>query len=272
MTRVLVRSLLSGVSFAALTCSAFAADMPLKAPPPAIPTYSWTGFYGGLHAGGGWHADDDATVTMQRFSGQYPPGNPKPLQTFDASTGSFPVGGLQVGYNWQIQQHWVIGLEVDFSGSWNDELGAVLSEGPITDTVTSKRGIDWFGTVRGRVGYLFTPTLLGYGTGGLLYGHTRNDFTQAITGPGPVGSFTIVNGASDVSAGWTVGGGLEWAMAPKWSVKLEYDYLHFDDAVSSSTTIAFTSGKGGNTGVFNVDAPNTSAHIIQVGLNYHFWN
>jgi len=145
--------------------------------------------------------------------------------------------------------------------------------------------MDWFGTVRGRVGYLLFPSLLAYGTGGLVYGHTRNDFTQIIVGPlgndggggGPGPLSTVVKGISTraVSTGWTAGGGFEWALDRKWSVKLEYDYLHFDDAVASSTTILFCSGckpPRQQSGSFNVQSGDNSAHTVQIGLNYHFWN
>ena len=89
--------------------------------------------------------------------------------------------------------------------------------------------------MRGRAGYLLFPSLLAYGTGGLVYGHTRNDFTQAITGLGR--TFNVVSGTRDISTGWTAGGGLEWALDRKWSVKLEYDYLQFNDAVASCSSM-----------------------------------
>jgi outer membrane immunogenic protein len=131
--------------------------------------------------------------------------------------------------------------------------------------------------VRGRVGYLISPDLLAYGTGGLVYGHTRNDFTQVISSlfPPPLfTSTTVIDGTRNVSTGWTVGGGFEWALDRKWSVKLEYDYLSFDDAVASTTKIRVLVGKGQLplNASFDVQSPNNSAHTIQIGLNYHFWN
>jgi outer membrane immunogenic protein len=221
--------------------------------------------------GGEWAADPKSTVSYQRFTGS--PGVPHTPQVTALNSVPSGFGGAQFGYNWQLQQSWVVGLEADISFSGDSKnLGVVLAEGPITDTVTSTRGLDWFGTVRGRVGYLFTPAVLTYATGGLAYGHTRNDFTQAITGPGPVGAFTLANTSPSVRTGWTAGGGIEYAIDPKWSVKLEYDYLAFKDGVSSTNVIAFNPGKGGNQGVFSVHAANNSSNTVQVGFNYHFWN
>jgi outer membrane immunogenic protein len=282
MTKLIARNLLSGVSFAALSCSAFAADMAVKAPPLApIPTYSWTGFYGGLHAGVGFPADPNATATMGVGLCVVQCTPPPPQQTFNLKSEVFPFGGVQVGYDWQFQPQWVVGLEADFSGSSHTRGGAQFVAGPfiggsITDNVTSTQGIDWFGTVRGRVGYLVFPSLLAYGTGGLVYGHTRNDFTQVITGPGigTPSTFNVVSGTRDISTGWTAGGGFEWALDRKWSVKLEYDYLQFNDAVASSSTFLFFTPllKSHFVGAFNVQSGNNSAHTVQIGLNYHFWD
>jgi len=274
MYKFVVKSLVGRVSVAALSCSVFAADLPLKAPPMAAqPGYSWTGAYLGLHAGGGWFDDPDSTVTFQRFTGGPPgTGTPHALQSAGMSSTPFPFGGAQIGYNWQLQQRWVVGLEADISITNSTQASTLLAEGPITDSVASNRGLDWFGTARGRLGYLFDPRVLTYATGGLAYGRTRNDFTQAITGPGPVGSFVLTNSAASTSTGWTVGGGIEFALDAKWSAKFEYDYLAFNDAVSSTNLIAFSNGRGGNQGLFNVQAPNNSAQTIQFGLNYRLWN
>lgn len=265
-----VKGFLSGVSVAALSCSAFAADLPTKAPPMAAqPAISWTGAYVGVHAGGEWADDPNATVSFQRFTGGGA-GTGHGLQsTAQNSVWSGFVGG-QIGYNWQLQQSWVVGLEADFSFASNTNGGGVvLAEGPVTDTVNSTRGLDWFGTVRGRVGYLFTPLVLTYATGGLVYGHTRNDFSQAITGPGPVGAFALASTAPSTSTGWTAGGGVEYKIDQKWSVKFEYEYLAFNDGVSNTTLIVFN---GGQRAPFAVQAAKNSANSVQVGLNYHPWN
>ena len=101
MAKWLVKSLLGGVSFAALSCSAFAADMAVKAPPVATPPpYSWTGAYFGLHMGVDWANDPDSTVSFQRFTGA-PPGVPHPLQSTALNSVPNGFGGVQFGYNWQ---------------------------------------------------------------------------------------------------------------------------------------------------------------------------
>jgi outer membrane immunogenic protein len=158
--------------------------------------------------------------------------------------GSGFIGGGQVGYNWQMSPVWLAGFETDIqylsgndSGTITKSSGAFPFFGAsevVNSSIASSSKVDYLGTVRGRLGYLFTPTFLLYGTGGLAYGgvkasttigQTNNDCTffpgtclQGSTAPG--GAF------SHTRAGWTAGAGLEWMFAQKWSAKAEY--LHYD--------------------------------------------
>ena len=95
--------------------------------------------------------------------------------------------------------------------------------------------------MRGRVGYLFTPTLLIYGTAGFAYGG--------------VDAF----GFSNTRTGWTAGGGLEWLFAPHWSAKVEYLYV---DLASNGTTGAFGWTLGNHF--------HPQLNVVRVGVNYHF--
>jgi outer membrane immunogenic protein len=139
-----IKSSLSAIAIAAVLAAgtAQAADLPSHkaapdfAPPP--PAFSWTGFYVGLNAGGGFKANSGAGD----FSGV--------------------VGGGQIGYNLQLAPIFVVGLEADFQGT---------SLGSNTGWLAPKVSLPWFGTVRGRAGFtLFDSKLLVYGTGGFAYG------------------------------------------------------------------------------------------------------
>jgi outer membrane immunogenic protein len=270
--RSFTKIFMASTALCAVGFSANAADMAVKAP-MAVPVevYNWTGFYFGGHLGGGWLDSSDGIATYQRFTGAAP-GVPHPLQTgiFNSNDNGFVFAGFQGGYNWQFGSV-VAGIEADLSAAGPRQNRTVLlTEGPITDIATSTRGLDWFGTVRARLGYLFNPRVLAYVTGGFAYGYAHNNFNQFITGPGPVGTFGLQNFSRD-STGWTGGGGLEYMISRQWSVKGEYQYLQLGDAIASTTKIAFNPGKGGNTGVFTTQSGDTKAHTVQVGLNYHFW-
>lgn len=267
MNNRLMKTLLGGVSFAALSSSAPAAEMAVKAPPPSqAPVYSWTGFYGGLHGGAGWSAHGDGTVTQQDLTGVIPP------SVLTAPFTALGFGGVQVGYNWQLPDRWIVGLETDISASTHSETNGQLvvpGLGGGVNNINVVRGFDWFGTMRARAGYLYSPAMLVYATGGVAYGHMRNDLNQSfVFFPAGVPNQNFAANAASTGAGWTVGGGIELAIDRKWSMKLEYQYLAFNDSL---TTVNVVTGAKVNAAYFG-QLPDSSAHTVQVGLNYHFWN
>jgi outer membrane immunogenic protein len=176
--------LLSTTMFAGLLVSgaAQAADLPAKAPPRiAAPISEWAGFYIGVHGGYGW-------------------GNVDLGSGFELEPRGGLVGG-HAGYLWQWGS-WVGGLEVDYSAAdLKDDL----------DGITSK--IDALGSARGRLGWLWTPNLLAYGTAGVGWAHSKlidfDGFTSA-----------------ESSFGWVAGAGLEYQFANSWRLRVEY--LHYD--------------------------------------------
>jgi outer membrane immunogenic protein len=241
----------------ALMGSAAAADLAKKAPmytkaPVAVPQYNWTGFYGGLNAGGSWgHQDNDLIGTA---SGAVIFSNSDNLDGF--------IGGGQIGYNWQTSQ-WVLGLEADFQGSTQKADGTfVIPPGGqllvipgSTFAYTTK--LNWFGTVRGRVGYALgaTGNWLPYLTGGWAYGH--GDISGTMTSAGVATSFS---GSHDYS-GWTVGGGVEWAFADHWSAKAEYLYIDFGDGPTIPAN---------PTGTISIAGGRMTDNIARLGVNYKF--
>jgi outer membrane immunogenic protein len=205
-------------------CAA-AADLsvaPLYKAPPAEVTqaYNWTGFYLGINGGGGWgHSYWDANTTGINLSGGL-------------------VGGT-AGYNYQIGNA-VIGLEGDID--WANLNGTTTSTGCPVGCSTSD---SWLSTVRGRAGYAFGG-ILPYITGGLALGDIR-----AAT-PG-------FAGASDTNAGWTAGGGIEFALPGNWSAKAEY--LHVDLG-------RFNCGL--DCGLATTDNVSMHDNIFRAGVNYRF--
>jgi outer membrane immunogenic protein len=138
------------------------------------------------------------------------------------------VGGAQAGYNWQYSGPWVFGVEGDIEVTGADDTFAPW-----------KFSNPWFGTVRGRAGYAFNNILF-YGTGGLAFGELRGE--------------TFGLSESHTTAGWTLGAGTEFGIAPNWSAKIEYLYV---DLSTSQFAI---------TGVSN----GYRYGVIRAGLNYHF--
>jgi outer membrane immunogenic protein len=268
----------------ALTQIAAAADLPVKAPvykapPSPAQVYSWTGFYAGLNVGGGWENTIDNSASLSNCiatAAAFCAGSPAAVPPrFDTHPRGF-IGGGQIGYNWQFNAL-VLGVEADFQRSAikgsqnvaNPYIVPGFPANPITVAGSGSQKLDWFGTLRGRVGWLPTDELLVYATGGLAYGRVQTDvsFSGSVAGTLFAGSTT--SSVSDTLTGWTVGGGLEWKFAPRWSVKGEY--LYYDlGTVQLNQTITFISGAS----IFGL-AIQSDAHyhgnIARVGANYKFW-
>ena len=254
--------------------AAVAADLSpaYKAPVKAVaPASGWTGLYIGGNVGYGWDSGSSGVSALSTDAAL------APALAAILAAGSYPtslspsakgvIGGGQIGYNWQLPSQWLIGLEADLQasgikGSASQTLSPALLD--MTSTGVTK-SIDWFGTVRGRVGFLVTPQWLLYGTGGLAYGETKSSFTTTDLAFGCVPNATLcANGASSgIRAGWTAGAGAEAMLAPNWSVKVEY--LYVDLGGRSMNIPAFTLPAI----VFSASTP-FREQIARVGLNYHF--
>jgi outer membrane immunogenic protein len=249
--------LLATTALVALSLPAAAADMrmPVKAPAYA-PAYSWTGLYLGGTLGGVW-ADTTAfssfdAATMGALN-----------QTRGLDSTGF-IGGVHVGYNWQVSPSWVIGLEADIS--WADASDSAtapninLVNAVIAGGFNFGRDLNWLGTVRGRVGALVTPTALVYVTGGVAFADF--DYTANYTA---VAAGAVWNSAfSDTATGWTLGAGLEWMLAPNWTVRAEYLYVNFDDTSATVNNALFPA----NPVTFNWR--DQDLHIVRAGLSYKF--
>ena len=204
--------------------AAYAADLsegPVEQQVVYSPTsaISWTGFYAGINGGFG-----SATGTSSNGA------------LFSTSLSGGFLGG-QIGYNHHLTDNIVLGIEAD--AQWSNINGRNPTGGPtVTDT------INWFGTVRGRLGYAM-DSWLPYITGGVAFaGATRTTTAGA-------------QSAGATHTGYVLGAGIEWAFAGDWSAKLEYQYLNFG---------AQTYGLTG----FPPPSVNLTANTIRIGLNKHF--
>jgi outer membrane immunogenic protein len=263
------RALILSALLVAGAMPAMAADLPVKAPPPIpAPVWSWTGFYLGANGGYSW-GRSSRTVDFVTATGAIITG------AGSVTTGGTDLnGGLfggQIGYNWQTS-NWVWGLEADIQwanqrgGTLFNCLGACLTFVPgltAAGAVVDQK-LEWFGTVRGRAGFLFSPTTLLYATGGLAYGSLQTDVTVGGITPAGLAVSATASG-SNTRVGWTVGGGAEWKFSPNWSAKLEYLYM---DIGRTSNTAFLTTAAGTGIGV-NLTSRVTD-NIFRAGVNYQF--
>jgi outer membrane immunogenic protein len=213
---------------------ALAADMALKAPPLPPPTWNWTGIYLGVAGGVGL-------------------GNTRQTDTTGVTSGSYVQGGGvlggTVGANYQIQNI-VVGAEFDMS--WANVDGTTSN--PLCSAgggATCFTNLQWLNTDRLRLG-VAVDRLLPYITGGAAAASIQAGQSSCAT---PIAG-AIASCGTNTEWGWTVGGGLEAMVAPKWSVKFEYLYANFGTQRSYTVFIPV-----------NV-AENVST--VRLGVDYHF--
>ena len=196
-------------------------------PPPPIPlVYSWTGFYVGGHLGVGWA---------------------------DGGSSGF-LGGGQVGFNYQINPQWVLGVEADIAGTTiKDSVNAsfVFSSAPgfppTFATTGASVSLDWVSTLAARFGYAFDRWLV-YGKAGAAWAHSSANINSSVVIPGVGG----VGGGGTIDqtvSGWVLGVGTEYALGGNWTAKVEYNMMDF-----------------GNNNPF----ADNMFHVFKGGINYRF--
>ncbi len=219
-----------------------------KSAPVAAPSYSWTGFYIGGHVGWGW---GEAAATPTGIVGLI-------ADPFRVDHDGF-VGGGQVGYNYQFGNI-VVGTEgeiswSDLNGSGNSNfLFGLVPGASLTGTFQN----NWNANVSTRLGVAFN-TLLVYGKAGIAW--ANNDYSVAATLPG----FAYASTISETETGWLVGGGVEWAFAGNWTMKIEGTYMDFGQKNRAFTGIPI----GPIALPVNADI---DSHIstVKFGVNYRF--
>jgi outer membrane immunogenic protein len=228
-----------GIAAAADLGPKMATKAPVMAPVPYAGT-NWTGCYLGAHVGGGWGRTDfsDPAGTPANIA---PAGQAARVNT------SGVLGGGQIGCNYEFMPHWVAGIEGDVSAA--DIKG--VADDPFFNGKNFAPRTSWIASATGRLGYSF-DSLLFYAKGGGAWAGDHYDSTllQSTTAS-----------AKETRSGWTVGGGLEWALSSNWSTRVEYDHYDFG---SRSTVLIDPQARTLNASVKQqIDA-------LTLGVNYRF--
>ncbi len=229
---------IAALSFGAVHHAA-AADMPVKAVPIAAPAiYSWAGFYIGAHVGYGW-SDLDWTIL--------------PATVLD-HTGRGYVAGGQIGFNWQWNK---LILGVEFDGAASGIKGSVACPNA---AFSCSHKIDSLWSLRGRLGTTLgaAQQLLLYATGGAAWAHAKYRAQSVATGLINPGGFENTTN----HFGWVAGVGLEYMIAPRWSVKAEYLYYGLGSKTIDCTPLPAV---GTTNCSFQPDV-----QTVKIGVNWHF--
>ena len=256
--------LLASVGALALSGSAaLAADLPSRAPPPVYlppaPIFTWTGVYIGGQIGYAWASGNNNFTGYDPFFG-----TGTFLSTSVGGTPSGVIGGANVGYNYQINQ-WVLGLEGSVDGtSLSNTAAAVVPDGTV---LTAHSTAVLQGSIRGKLGVAWDRALI-YATGGVAFGGFNTNLS--ISNPGttlvaPGVPFFANGSVSTTRVGWTVGGGIQYAVTNNWSVFAEYRYTNWG-SLNDTNNLVFSADPG----VFFNGNRHLNQNQVQVGFDYKF--
>jgi outer membrane immunogenic protein len=224
-------------------------------------TPRWSGFHIGLNAGAVSANDRLSTQTNDSAAGGFATAQTLGFLPLSRAPNNGFLGGAQAGYSWSFDGI-VLGGETDFQflgASTTVAASPIVAGQQLSTWVT--RSQTWLGTTRARAGVTFFPSLLVYATGGLAYGDASlsvNNSSANVVIP-----VNTTGAQSYTRFGYTVGGGIEYALFAGWSVRAEY--LYYDLGVSNVTT-QYSFG-GGSTATYRVWE---NGHILRGAVNYRF--
>jgi outer membrane immunogenic protein len=219
------------------------------------PGTNWTGAFIGVQGGYGWGRTE--------WPGLVPAGTPK----LGYETDGWLAGGT-VGANAQAGSL-VFGVEGEILGTGLKGSQSVTSPvvGGGTQTISVNSKIDWLALATARAGFVAGSNLMLYGKGGIAIAQESHGISLSATLPPADGSFS----GKAVHTGVVAGVGGEYAFAPNWSVKAEYDYVKMfqqELLVSGILTGGFFAGTGAF--VVPVNKMTQDLHLVKFGVNYHF--
>ncbi|WOJ91221.1 porin family protein [Methylocapsa polymorpha] len=231
--------LLATVGAAMMASSALAADLPSPAPPPAYvpPHFTWTGVYAGGQIG--WaQANNNGSIGYGPHYASY------------GYESDGVIGGAHVGYNLQVNQ-FVVGLEGSVDGlNLNKSLSTNVGLLPVNYAQSSHVQ----GSIRARLGVVGSERWLLYATGGVAFASINADLASPYS----------YDATANTRVGWTLGGGLEYAIAPNWSVRVEYRYSDFHGRTFNPTSLSYAIAPGAFVN------RRLTENQVQAGFSYKF--
>ena len=245
---------LATLALLGLTDLSLAADLPVKAPPMPAPVFTWTGFYVGGNAGWGW---GQGVSTAFIGDSAFPTGT-----VFNEIHSHGFLGGAQVGFNYQTAYNLVVGVEGEWD--WSNISGTATTISTVTlpgRSSTTTGRIKDIADLTGRVGFAAGNWLF-YGKGGVALDQTSSSGVFL----SPTGTLVDTSATSTDRSGWVVGAGFEWAFAPAWSAKIEYEHFDFGSTNVGVSHILIATGAFSQTFVSSTE----KLDVVKGGINYRF--
>jgi outer membrane immunogenic protein len=252
---------------------ATAADIAVKAPnykaPPPLIVYNWTGFYIGGSVGWAHQRDSGTSNWFAPGSSPRQVNNPQS----DSLSADWVIGGVQLGYNWQVAPSWVLGVEGDWQ--WSRPKYSFCRQTDVFSIPCADNGIGfltiggetkWLATIRGRVGLTFDRIMV-YGTGGVAWAdvHTAIAASCLVNGCGnQILQLATAASFSETKAGWVAGVGIEGMLSANWTARAEW--LHVE--VGTITDALNILGAGGPQSA--TWSRTVRYDVLRFGVNYRF--
>jgi len=256
-------TLIRWTAIAAMTTAACTISLGATA---AETSRNWAGFYLGALVGYGFGKAPTNIMPYGAAAGWVA------LPYYVSDLAPYPrgvTGGVEAGYNHQVGRA-VLGVATDISfGSMSRTeagTGVPYIGGTLTTTVENK--IDWYGSLRAKLGFLPADNLLFYLTGGLAFGHTEATMTGSNGTSCPKYVYCVSGSSSGIATGGVVGAGLEYAISPQWSVKAEYLAMKLGSRSFNVAEQPFNGNPGGGYTV----STDFKLQTVRAGLVYRFGN
>ncbi len=234
-------------------------------------SWNWTGFYVGVDAG---------IISSRSFSSTQATFSPTPyLLGIPGATGTITTfnsaavdtlnargteGGVHAGFNWQLKP-FTVGLEIDYGAFRTSAVrdATVPLSSTVVSQLHSESSTNWLFTVRPRVGWVYS-VLYGYITGGAAFTtiNASTLYSDNANARVPNGFVTT----SQSKAGWTIGAGLEVAIAPRWTLRAEYLRVEFSGVTGAGR---ITNPVNGFFNPISLSADHKS-DIVRVGVTHKF--
>jgi outer membrane immunogenic protein len=212
-------------------------------PSASAECHQWAGFYVGGFLGykyGNFDVNLDPTGNWDNTAGRDVVRN-HAFSNLDTSGAE--LGGL-IGFNWQFQNGWVVGMEADMGYLWlrnSQDSGTFAVTGFSPKSIQSSFQTHYLATVAPRIGYAW-ERWLPYVTAGLAVGDLA--FGQRLHNVSPNGPYHASGSVDETHAGWMIGGGLQYAVCDHWSVRAQYEYVDLGsvgfDAAGSNIFATFS--------------------------------
>lgn len=254
---------------------ALAADMPVRYVPPA-PVATWTGFYASVDLGYARKTDTNAWSPLPSPGAFGPVALAGGVAASPQGTGA--LGGFNFGYNYQFWSAWVAGIEGDITwGGFGTNAAApwvTAAGGTVAGSLTSfSTQVNWLSSVRGRLGWLWTPNLMLYGTGGAAWANVHYSANAFNGVAGGAGSYNANTDFTTTSGGWVAGVGIEWLISNNnanvfwnnWTLRTEWLHYQFHDAQNvTGASVNFPASPS------NYTWSSEKVDVLRAALSYKF--